>query len=245
MERMMLAIEDSLKISRRFQFFLWAQGALQGVVPHDAMICVFGDFSGLRFKYDIFSRTPVPPELVQAFTDPVEGLLKRLISHWLGNQRNPCLFGGLEGEAADLGDEMRELGCGHVLAHGAREITGGEGSFFVFLKTSPKAAQQHLHLMDMLMPHLHMALYRMVPNETCVETIELAPESILSSREIEVLRWVRDGMTNQEIGHQLNISPLTVKNHVQNILRKLRVSNRAQAVAKSANAAFFAVEGQA
>jgi DNA-binding NarL/FixJ family response regulator len=43
---------------------------------------------------------------------------------------------------------------------------------------------------------------------------------------------VRDGKTNMAIGAELGISPLTVKNHVQRILRKLQVNNRAQAVAR-------------
>jgi DNA-binding CsgD family transcriptional regulator len=47
-----------------------------------------------------------------------------------------------------------------------------------------------------------------------------------------VLNWVREGKTNQEIAQILDISPLTVKNHVQKILRKLKVTNRAQAVAR-------------
>ena len=42
---------------------------------------------------------------------------------------------------------------------------------------------------------------------------------------------MREGKSNQQIGDQLGISVLTVKNHVQKILRKLGASNRAQAVA--------------
>ena len=55
----------------------------------------------------------------------------------------------------------------------------------------------------------------------------------ISEREEQVLIWVREGMSNQEIGVQLGISPLTVKNHVQKILRKLGATNRAQAVARA------------
>ncbi|MFX6645087.1 LuxR C-terminal-related transcriptional regulator, partial [Acinetobacter baumannii] len=56
----------------------------------------------------------------------------------------------------------------------------------------------------------------------------------LSARELQVLDWVREGKTNHEIGQILDISPLTVKNHIQKILRKLDVTNRAQAVARLA-----------
>lgn len=55
----------------------------------------------------------------------------------------------------------------------------------------------------------------------------------LSARESEVLAWVAMGKTNPEIGSILGISTFTVKNHVQRILKKLDVTNRAQAVGKT------------
>jgi DNA-binding NarL/FixJ family response regulator len=53
----------------------------------------------------------------------------------------------------------------------------------------------------------------------------------LTPREIEVLRLMADGLTNNEIGKKLDISTGTVNHHVHHIIRKLRVSNRTQAVA--------------
>jgi DNA-binding NarL/FixJ family response regulator len=55
--------------------------------------------------------------------------------------------------------------------------------------------------------------------------------SILSAREREVLELVARGATNREIAAELYISELTVKRHMQNILRKLHVSSRAAASA--------------
>jgi len=51
----------------------------------------------------------------------------------------------------------------------------------------------------------------------------------LTERELEVLRLVADGRTNQEIAADLVIGATTVKTHVQNILQKLNVSDRTQA----------------
>lgn len=56
--------------------------------------------------------------------------------------------------------------------------------------------------------------------------------SLLSARELEVLELVASGATNAEIAAQLVISPGTVKSHVKRIMRKLHVSNRAEAVAR-------------
>jgi DNA-binding NarL/FixJ family response regulator len=52
----------------------------------------------------------------------------------------------------------------------------------------------------------------------------------LTGREIEVLKHVAKGMTSKEIGHVLFISENTVKNHVRNILDKLGLHSRNEAV---------------
>jgi DNA-binding CsgD family transcriptional regulator len=57
----------------------------------------------------------------------------------------------------------------------------------------------------------------------------------ITSREAEILQWVHEGKTNQNIADALHISALTVKNHVQSILRKLDVQNRSHAAVKAMN----------
>jgi|TARA_B110000495_G_scaffold46052_1_gene38145 DNA-binding NarL/FixJ family response regulator len=54
-------------------------------------------------------------------------------------------------------------------------------------------------------------------------------ESPLTKRESQVLQHVAMGLSNREIGKSLGISVETVKEHVQNILRKLDVNDRTQA----------------
>jgi DNA-binding NarL/FixJ family response regulator len=59
---------------------------------------------------------------------------------------------------------------------------------------------------------------------------EVVDENIpLTNREIQVLRHVALGLSNREIGRSLDISVETVKEHVQNILRKIDVTDRTQA----------------
>lgn len=53
--------------------------------------------------------------------------------------------------------------------------------------------------------------------------------ALLTSRELEVLAQVANGMFNKEIAIQLNISERTVKNHIANIFKKIDVSDRTQA----------------
>jgi two-component system, NarL family, response regulator DegU len=64
------------------------------------------------------------------------------------------------------------------------------------------------------------------------DTVELNDswQSILTSREMEVLRELALGKTNEEIAESLHIALKTVKNHVSSILSKLHVTDRTQAV---------------
>ncbi len=60
--------------------------------------------------------------------------------------------------------------------------------------------------------------------------LELAP-AVLTGREVEILRLVARGLSNRYIAADMSISESTVKNHVRNILEKLHLHDRMEAVA--------------
>jgi two-component system nitrate/nitrite response regulator NarL len=65
--------------------------------------------------------------------------------------------------------------------------------------------------------------------------LERSPGSIearLTRRELEILDLIDQGLSNKEIARRLTIELSTVKNHVHNVLEKLNVSRRADAVAR-------------
>jgi two-component system, NarL family, response regulator DegU len=70
--------------------------------------------------------------------------------------------------------------------------------------------------------------------ESSVQTISRVeirrPLHLLTRRECEVLQLLADGKSNRAIGDSLYISEKTVKNHVSNILQKMNVNDRTQAV---------------
>ncbi|MCU4185682.1 response regulator transcription factor [Acidiferrimicrobium sp. IK] len=59
---------------------------------------------------------------------------------------------------------------------------------------------------------------------------EQFPTPVLTARELEVLKLVARGMSNKEVADRLFISENTVKNHVRNILEKLHLHSRMEAV---------------
>jgi DNA-binding NarL/FixJ family response regulator len=63
------------------------------------------------------------------------------------------------------------------------------------------------------------------------EAAPMPARAPLTPRETEILGLVAGGATNKEIASALNLSPSTIKNHLQNILAKLHLENRVQAAA--------------
>lgn len=55
---------------------------------------------------------------------------------------------------------------------------------------------------------------------------------MLTGREKEVLNHLVEGLTNKHIANALGIKEVTVKVHLQNVFKKLEVSNRTEAVSK-------------
>jgi DNA-binding NarL/FixJ family response regulator len=84
---------------------------------------------------------------------------------------------------------------------------------------------------------LNRTIRRVYGGERCVppaiekRLAERALSEPLSAREIEVLDHMRRGHSNRDIAGALGISEHTAKNHTRAILRKLRVADRAEAVA--------------
>jgi two-component system, NarL family, nitrate/nitrite response regulator NarL len=81
-----------------------------------------------------------------------------------------------------------------------------------------------------LTPHIATTLLRWVTSLTARTP---SPEvAALTIRERQIVQLIAEGLTNKEIAARLCIEVATVKNHVHNILEKLQVSRRSDAVAR-------------
>jgi DNA-binding NarL/FixJ family response regulator len=76
---------------------------------------------------------------------------------------------------------------------------------------------------------IHPTLTRAFIEE--IQYVETPRETPLSRRESQILQKVAYGATTKEVAHDLNISPHTVKTHLERIFEKLGANDRAQAVA--------------
>ena len=72
----------------------------------------------------------------------------------------------------------------------------------------------------------------LLPADAEVVPADVIPGEALSSRELEVLAMLAEGLGNKDIAARLKISEHTVKFHVSSILGKLRATTRGEAVAR-------------
>jgi DNA-binding CsgD family transcriptional regulator len=137
---------------------------------------------------------------------------------------------------AALGAAQCKTGCealfANMLMHGSGRMPGG-ATFFALFGMPFRPGPRHAYFLQLLLPHLHFAYLRMAAPGAAVATAPGEIARAISQREVEILQWVRDGKSNEEVGRILGISGLTVKNHLQRIYKTLGVSNRAQAVARA------------
>jgi DNA-binding NarL/FixJ family response regulator len=71
---------------------------------------------------------------------------------------------------------------------------------------------------------------RHVPPEVAARLAEHLGDDDLTTRELQVLRLIRDGYRNKQIADQLSISETTVNFHIKNLVDKLQANDRTHAV---------------
>jgi len=235
-ERLVRVIVGSLEVKYRNQFFLWAQGLLHSLIPHEVMICAIGEWNRTRLFVECFSSYPLPAQDSESILDLGGGMLSEAHRIWAECGERPLLVCNSNRDSAlyrRFEPTLFRYAFPNMAIHGLPRLAGCPGTLVVFANLPQPVRGRLAYLLDILLPYVHAAFLRMLSNERG-HLLGISPASnIVTSRETEILVWVRDGKSNQEIGRILNISPLTVKNHVQKILRKLNAQNRAQAIGRA------------
>lgn len=125
---------------------------------------------------------------------------------------------------------FQRMNVENVTAIGCNDVSGRHLTY-LFLTAPPEAhAQDVQSLLAIITPIIHSILGQVRRRK--VQRKKDKAHTLLTTREIEVLEWVRKGKTNSEISKILDVTFPTIKNHLQKIMIKLRVNNRAEAVGK-------------
>lgn len=253
---MLRLIEASLQVKRRHQFYHWTQGDMQRLVPHRVSVCGAYDLAVRDLTFNVLNSVPLPDALLASLSDMHSPVMQYLRRQWTQSAQQVGwidLQELAEHDAAARG--LCDEGYRWLLANGVTRPGRPHDieTFFVFGQPGCAPDMQSAHILNLLLPYLHATFVRVHATER-----ELSGQGLhhrgaalaggvdkpraaasITDREREILRWVREGMSNQAISEELGISALTVKNHIQKILRKLGAANRAQAVAKAMSMNLF------
>ncbi|MEO1767804.1 LuxR C-terminal-related transcriptional regulator [Thiobacter aerophilum] len=214
---------------------------LQAILPHGAFALVAAPAGSCDGAVRAVFGCSVPEDYLAALREQDGWRRSPAALSWLANDE-PGFF-QLEdhghGADAEWLERFSRSGLRNMMACGVRHILPGQTISFNFFRLP---GPPHLHqrqALKLALPHFHYAVLRILP-EISQQGTGLAPlpggggaAGTLTPREREVLEWVRRGKTNAEIAAIRGVAYKTVKNQVQAILVKLRVNNRAQAVASA------------
>jgi len=243
-------VSEVVNVRRHVDLMTWLQGDVQLHLPHDILVAAWGDFHLGLIHFDVVSAMPgVRSE--NSAAESIAPLLGGMFDSWISGDRKPqVLQVGAQGflwdgppQDGSITDAMR--GMRSALIHGICDQRGRHDCLYVFFSACPQRDHKEGVALKFLLPYIDCALRQVdllphqypagrssntwLPAKTKMEVCVDADTS-LSDNEADIMKWVALGKTNAEISHILNVSSLTVKNHMQRIFRKLDVFSRAQAV---------------
>jgi transcriptional regulator EpsA len=224
-------------VYQRAHFFSWTQGLLQCLIRHEVLICTLCSGNPREMRTDSFSMVAPEQAIFAELFRRDASVIPGLVKVWEDRGFRPLIC-----DTADtlldrglLARELERVGATQILVHGTHDAEGQVSSFYVFACLPGTLGPRHAYMAQLVIPFLNAAWVRteVSGRAKCNDGAQPGEPRKITLREQEILGWVCLGKSNFEIGAILDISPLTVKNHVQKILRKLDVVNRAQAVGKA------------
>ena len=238
-ESIVLNLDASLRVHARAHFFSWTQGLLQSLLRHELLICTLCHGKPPAFRADGFSMTAPDPATFSDLFLRDTAVAPALLKAWEERRYQPVVLEAGNGTLPNgaFSRELERIGASQLLVHGLHDSDGRAISLFSFACRPGSVGPRQTYLAQLMVPALHAAWVRTQLQQRRADgtagSDKSVGQSVLTVREQDILKWIYLGKSNFEIGAILKISPLTVKNHVQKILRKLNVVNRTQAIGKS------------
>ena len=239
--RFFRVVAECGRIRRHYDIYRWLGGEVQHFLPHEILLSAWGDFDNWDVKLDLTSALP-GVRTGQLAHCRADSLVRQAYARWIEARRTPVLLKAADTEALQPGCHcaihaaLRSMRS--VLIHGVHDKRSGQDSLFIAYTcgsfTKGRSPARFESLLEPLVAQIDAA-FRKVPAFPVNDARYALREGNvldLSTREMEVLDALCRGRTNLEIAAALDISPFTVKNHVQRIFRKIGVTNRTQAAAR-------------
>lgn len=215
---------DQEKVYELFESFL------HPVFFYKSLIAGVGEVEFTRIKIGKIISVNYPVEFLEQI-DKVTSVEKRsLLAYWLEHQQPLYVQGAnFDDISSDLEkEEIKIFSLSPMLIHGQRDLSGKFSSYFSF-RQCKLDEERAKFLIKIYMPYLHLILSKGLKWEYS-QTFDVKLK--LTTREWELVDYIKKGKSNKEIAILLQRSPSTIKNQVIALFRKLDVSTRSEALAR-------------
>mgnify|MGYP001580332567 CR=1 FL=1 len=228
-------VESLLTVTTPEQFLQWTRRELQNLFPHEMFVGGVGHIKIDSIKVQQILCDGFPMDYVRAIQRPDGDVSSPIMARWCKEQKPQLFEAAVEG--ANYPEPwmaiVQKYDLRNIAAHGMRDLDSNVSTYFNFSRIPGKLTPTHAYLLTLLVPHMHVALVKVLTQIRASDRTAPQGSQHISPREREILKWIQSGKTSGEIAQILNITEKTVRNHVQHALVKLRVKNRAQAVDKA------------
>lgn len=198
----------------------WMRDTARQIIPHKMAICGLAKPTTLGISICHTEAIDMP----SYYFDRARHLFPvgcPVLSRWL-LARTPQFIESSKNLDQGVAAMFLEFDVQNLLLHGFYDPDSGYVSFFCLYQVISPDIYQHKKYTDLFAEMAHNKLTYYLPEppdakKSCVS---------LTNAEKEILKWLRMGKTNWEIGKILDKSQWTVKTQVQHVLRKMNVGSR-------------------
>ncbi|MGH8852680.1 MAG: helix-turn-helix transcriptional regulator, partial [Telluria sp.] len=153
-EYLLRTVESGMNLADLHALFLWAQGPLQALLPHDVLLCFQLDGNGDLVRTECLHRCVLDATALALLT---ESLGPRLVQAW---RSGPALPAALDpdapaGQLAACLGLLHGSGFDNALVHGSAPLGSG-ATVFVLLGLPFRPGVRHSYFLQLLLPYLHL-----------------------------------------------------------------------------------------
>ena len=160
-EYLLRTIESGMELAELRQLFLWAQGPLQALLPHEALLCMQVDGAGLVQRNECLHRAVLDASALGLLNGE---LGPRLAQAWRAGRPQPAVLEVEEGGGplAACREVLRRSAFENALVHGSAPLDG-TATVFVLLGLPFRPGNRHGYFLQLLLPQhdlRHVGVHR-------------------------------------------------------------------------------------
>jgi DNA-binding NarL/FixJ family response regulator len=217
------------------QFSIWMRLTIRPAFPHQCAVIGFGSRHALGIRLNRFFGIDMPPDYMKLLEANRHAPLCPALKEWFSEQTSVLFRSGKNNMTTSeriWEEKLVEAGLTNVLVNGHDDHETNQFTLIKLYNVSlvnETDSELEARFTQALIPQqVHLEWRNKLGNRSFNEGVKSKSSLELSSKELEVLQWIRLGKSNKEIARILSKSEYTIKTQVHSILSKSGVKNRTE-----------------